>query len=316
MNANTDPAVHTPVKPPGTCPGNLPCRHAWPEPTPGEGTGRDKGGVRQRRRGLGERLIPTGLSQPWGPELDLAINRRAGRVPNKGAARTQGVFKGCGAAAGKEGALRGFLEASGLGIAPTSLRLGARVPPVGLPRWGRNWGAKAREGWSRAGPPRGVRTERLRALCLRKMELKKLKGVLFPPRVRQPDSSGAFGKPSFWSLACLSVWEHTYLAYEKEPTILSTPCNIWPWLCSHSAALQVRRGPRAARYFGGMEQMAAAPDAVGFSSGRGCSPVRGGQGGGLCRSGRLFIGCCLKCQVRLDALNARASHRTSLNQMK
>lgn len=62
------------------------------------------------------------------------------------------------------------MEASGLGIAPTSLRLGAGVPPVGQ-QPGCEGGAKAREGWSGAGPPRGVRTECLRALCLLKMEL-------------------------------------------------------------------------------------------------------------------------------------------------
>ena len=67
------------------------------------------------------------------------------------------------------------MEAGVLGIPPTSLRLGAGEPPVGLPQWGSNWAVKwgLKPGKDGAGlvPPGGVRTERPCALCLLKMEL-------------------------------------------------------------------------------------------------------------------------------------------------
>lgn len=71
---------------------------------------------------------------------------------------------------------------------------------------------------------------------------------------------------------------------------------------------KVCRGPRAACYFGGMEQLAAAPDGSRHFLWARLQPPPWWAGRGVSRSGCLFIGHCLKCQVHLDALNTCMSH--------
>lgn len=110
---------------------------------PGEGMGREKG-ARWQRRGPGERLVLTGLSQPWGLELDLAVNQSWQSPKIRGTPGRSMFSRAVGLQQGKMECSRVFLEAGGLGIAPTLLRLGAGEAPVGLPQWGSNQAAKGR----------------------------------------------------------------------------------------------------------------------------------------------------------------------------
>lgn len=108
--------------------------HAWGRDGEGEG-------ARQQRRGPGEQLILMGFSQPWGLELDLAVNRSWQSPKIRGTPGRSMFSRAAGLQQGRRECSRVFLEAGGLGIAPASLQLCAGEPSVWLPQWSSNQAA-------------------------------------------------------------------------------------------------------------------------------------------------------------------------------
>lgn len=155
------------MKPPRTCPHNLPCRHRWPDPMSGMGR---KRGTQWQRQGHGERLVPTGLSQPWlgaGAGLSHKSELQSPKLRRcQGAVCLQGL-RGC--SRGGVNTPESFWRLVGCDsphLAPPGCWGLISGAAVGLRR-----GAKAGEGWSNIGPPRWRKDRASMCPVFGKMEL-------------------------------------------------------------------------------------------------------------------------------------------------